>query len=461
MTGLTYLQQYGYNVLMAGYNVFLTGDAGTGKTYLVKLFIENVRKLGYNVMVTAPTGTAAINIDGITSHRAFDIPMGPLTFNKDTYGVSDELVETDIVVIDEISMCRIDAFDFIANKILKANNLRHRVGKPPIQLVLSGDFFQLAPVTMERERHVLNTYYRRDIGVGYAFDSIFWKMFDFKNIILTEVIRQNNLEHINNLNKIRVGDKSVIDYFINNSSQYELPNAVTLCGTNADAVEKNKVELNKINSEEIVYRAIVDGVVMENDTNAEMNLTLKVGARVIMIVNDKNIAYSNGTLGTVTNLFKDKIIVKLDSRLTIEVERNEWQVYKYELDTTLDKPKLLKTQIGTISQFPLKLAYAITIHKSQGQTYDAVNLNPYCWDCGQLYVALSRVKSLNKMYLKYSINPRDLVISLNVIKFYNSIVKEANQTIDTTVRLLEMNKQKESTQLDKDMNFLFNSLRGI
>ena len=200
---------------------------------------------------------------------------------------------------------------------------------------------------------------------------------------------------------------------------------------------------------------------MENDTNAEMNLTLKVGARVIMIVNDKNIAYSNGTLGTVTNLFKDKIIVKLDSRLTIEVERNEWQVYKYELDTTLDKPKLLKTQIGTISQFPLKLAYAITIHKSQGQTYDAVNLNPYCWDCGQLYVALSRVKSLNKMYLKYSINPRDLVISLNVIKFYNSIVKTANQNINTTVRLLEMNKQKESTQLDKDMNFLFNNLRGI
>ena len=160
---------------------------------------------------------------------------------------------------------------------------------------------------------------------------------------------------------------------------------------------------------------------LENDTNAEMHLTLKVGARVIMLVNDKNIAYSNGTLGTVTNLFKDKIIVKLDSGLTIEVERYEWQVYKYELDEDLDKPKLIKTQIGTISQFPLKLAYAITIHKSQGQTYDAVNLNPYCWDCGQLYVALSRCKSVNKIYLTQPIKANFLKASKEVLNFYKSL----------------------------------------
>ena len=461
MKGLTYLQQYGYNVLMSGYNVFLTGDAGTGKTHLIRLFIQKAREKGYNVMVAAPTGTASINIDGVTAHRAFDIPMGPLTFNKDNYSVSQEIVETDIVVIDEISMCRIDAFDFIANKILKANKLRNRVGKAPIQLVLSGDFFQLAPVTVDKEKKVLNDFYKRDIEAGFAFDSIFWNMFEFKNIILTEVVRQDNIEYINNLNKVRIGDKSGIDYFYNNSCKHEIPNAVTLCGTNSDAIAKNKEELSKINSEVIEYRAIVDGVVLENDTNAEMHLTLKVGARVIMLVNDKNIAYSNGTLGTVTNLFKDKIIVKLDSGLTIEVERYEWQVYKYELDEDLDKPKLIKTQIGTISQFPLKLAYAITIHKSQGQTYDAVNLNPYCWDCGQLYVALSRAKRIDRMYLKYSINPRDLIVSLNVIKFHNSIVKTANQTIDTTVRLLEVNKEEHSTPLDNDMKFLFNSLKSI
>ena len=178
MEELTYLQQYTYNVLKAGYSVFLTGDAGTGKSYTIKLFINWCREQGLNVMVTAPTGIAAFNIDGVTLHRAFDIPVGVITDDKDKYELGETLINTDVIIIDEISMTRIDTFDFIANKILRANKRRRSRGKSDIQLVLVGDFLQLPPVIVNNEKYALDTYYRRDVEVGFCFNSTFWNDFN-------------------------------------------------------------------------------------------------------------------------------------------------------------------------------------------------------------------------------------------------------------------------------------------
>ena len=464
MESLTYLQQYTYKVLMCGYNVFLTGDAGTGKTHVLLKFISDSINKGYNVMVCAPTGVAASNINGVTTHRCFDIPLGLLVYNKVEYEVSDELVETDIVVMDEISMCRIDTFDFIIKKILQANNRRKRINKPCIQLVVSGDFLQLPPVMRDNEKEILDKHYKKDIGAGFAFNSPYWNMMEFKNIILTEIVRQDNVEFITNLNRIRVGDKSGLDYIYTNSSQNEINNAITLCGTNLDADNKNRSELNNLIGDSKIYRAITDGRVRESDTNFELNLELKVNSRVMLLVNkhsNNELNYTNGSFGTVLSLDDDTISVQLDNGNIEEICRCTWDIHEYTLEEDGKKTKLVKQKVGTIEQFPLKLAYAITIHKSQGQTYEYANLSPYCWDCGQLYVALSRVRKLSNLYLKYSIDPRYLVISLNVIKFYNSIVKTANQTLDLTVNKLETALNKNNEYSNNELNQILNSLSAL
>ena len=308
---MTQGQEYGYNVIMAGHNVYLTGDAGTGKSYLLIKVINELRSRGKNVMVTAATGLAALHIDGVTNHRAFGIPVGPVTYNKDNYDVEENIANTDVIIIDEISTCRVDSFDFIANKIFKANNIRKRYGKPCVQLVVCGDFFQLPPVITPKDKKVLDEFYGGDIGLGMAFTSLYWKFFEFKNIILTEVVRQDNYEFVSRLNKVRIGDKSTLEYIYKNSCKYKIPYAITLCGTNKEADEINEKELNCINSNERVYNAIIDGDVDDNDTTAERELRLRVGARVMILVNN-SAQYVNGTLGTVYEMADDIITIKTD-----------------------------------------------------------------------------------------------------------------------------------------------------
>lgn len=456
---LTHLQKYAYQVLKAGYNVFLTGDGGTGKSHLIRLFIDYCRSSNLNVLVTASTGVAAFNIDGVTLHRAFDIPLGAVVFDKDSYNVDDTIVQSDVIIIEEISMVRLDIFDFVMNKISQANNKRKRVGKPNIQLVLVGDFLQLPPVLLDNERYALNTHYKRDVGAAFAFDSVFWNHFEFKYIILTEIVRQSNKEFITALNKVRVGDKSSIDYLYNNSSKELLDGAITLCGTNSETNSKNKEEINKLSGNLVEYKALIDGPIFESETPAELFLKLKVGARVMTLVNNTDYAYNNGSFGTVLELNDNTIKVKMDSGHTVYLERYTWTIYRYELENTEEysKQKLTKKEIGTFTQFPLKLAYAITIHKSQGQTYDKVNLSPYCWDCGQLYVALSRVRDLSSLHFNYKPDTKYLVISLNVIAFYNSIVKQANQNVDTTINIRENNK----IEIDSDMMHILSKMSTL
>ena len=459
------LQEYGYNVLMSGYNVFLTGDAGTGKTYLLRMFINEQRKLGRNIMVCGPTGAASLHINGSTLHHQFKAKVGPIVKHPIDSRVLLELIDTDILVIDEISMCRVDLFDYIITYILEANKYRKRANKHIIQFVISGDFFQLPPIISDNDKEVLDAYYQCDIGNGFAFNSKYWKLFDFKNIILTEIVRQESKEFITELNKIRVGDKSGIDYIMNNCSKAPIPDAINLYGKNNDAIEKNISELNKLDSDLWTHEAIVLGAAKITDTNAEMNLALKVGARVMSLVNNidkesNQFIYSNGSLGTVVFIGDNYVTVEFDNGNIVNIEIYKWDIFRYSIDEKTKNnplPKLIEEKIGEVYQYPLKLAYAVTIHKAQGQTYDSVNISPYTWDCGQLYVALSRVRNIDNLYLRYDIQPNYSVTSLRVIEFYNSIVHNANKDVDTTIDLIG---NKKIDFQDSDMNKIFGLLGG-
>lgn len=461
MHSFTYLQQYGYNVLMAGYSVFLTGDAGTGKTYLLNEFIKDQRARNRNVMVCAPTGIAALHINGVTLHHQFKADIKTNVDTKTYDEVVYELADVDTLIIDEISICRIDLFEYVVKYIFGANSIRKQRNKPKIQVVLSGDFLQLPPVITEEDRKILNKFYNRDIAMGFAFESQYWKMLDLHIVILTEVVRQENNEFLQILNRIRLGDKTAVDYVMQNCSKVPLQDAVNLYGKNNSVTERNIAELNNLPTELYTHEAIITGAAKITDTNAEMVLPLKVGARVMTLTNkeleDGSLIYGNGSLGTVVSINDDSVTVEFDDGFIENIEQYEWKIEEYyvENSNTTSFPKLCKREIGKVIQYPLKLAYAITIHKAQGQTYNAVNINPYTWDCGQLYVALSRVKDIKNLYITSEINYDYLVISLNVIKFYNEIVKEANKELDTTVDLTETKKKIYD---DNDMNTILNLL---
>lgn len=416
-------QQLAFDTLVDGRNVFLTGDAGTGKSYVLQNYLKHCKKNGLDVLVTAPTGIAALNIDGVTLHRAFKAPIGPII--QPLKSVSSLLKNADAVVIDEISMCRRDLFEFVIGQIMYANKIRRKNGIKDIQIIVTGDFFQLPPVIVGEERMVLTEHYGEDIGYGFAFQSPMWKACNFVCILLNEVVRQSDKEAIDNLNGVRRGKINCLSYFTRHAAKSEIENAILLCGTNKAVKEKNELELNNIQEKEIQYNAIIEGEVKDSDKMTDDVLRLKVGARVMTIINDMEDRFRNGSFGTILDLGENKIIVEMDDGQTVELERYRWSIKGYSLKEVVNdngekKNKLEIDEIGSFEQFPLKLAYAITIHKSQGQTYDAVNLNPYCWDCGQLYVALSRVKDVHKLYITKPLLSKYLVTSLEVVAFYKA-----------------------------------------
>lgn len=457
MNNFTSGQEYGYKVMNSGYNTFITGGGGVGKTYLLDKFISDSIDEGKNVMVCAPTGIASLNLDGVTLHRAFEAPIGALTYSKYTYEASEELVNSDIVVIEEISMCRMDMFDFISNKILDANRRRKILGKNIIQLIVSGDFFQLPPVTTNSEKKALDRYYGTDVGLAFAFQSKFWKYFDFKTVLLEEVVRQEEQDFIYNLNKIRTGNKAHIDNIYELSSKQFIDEAITICGKNSEVIELNNKKLQEINSPEYVYTALIEGDANESDVIADKELRVKVGARVMTLIN--NDYHKNGSMGIIKVLYSDAIILEMDDGTEAIVRPYTWDIYNYSLEkeSGTDNEKLVKNLVGKFTQFPIKLAYAITIHKSQGQTYDMANISPYCWDCGQIYVALSRVRTLDKLHFNYNPSLNYVVVSLNVIAFYNELFRNyKNIELNNKCNNLDTDKNKNN-----DMQILLDKLKSL
>lgn len=410
MVNLKEKQSEALELLKSGENVFLTGKAGTGKSFVVDLFVEWAEKNEKKILICAPTGIAALNIGGSTVHRVFKLPIdyvrssSHLNTSQETL---DLLSAADIVLIDEVSMLRADTFSHVEYKLRESKLSGSSFGGK--QVICVGDFFQLSPVVKNNEVSDIT----RDYGGQYSFESHAWKEAQFKMIELDEVVRQDDADFVDALNSVREKNAysaSALGY-LNSKAKGECGDPVTLCFTNKSAEQVNTKRLNDLPGEKESYFAEVSGEVKSGDMSVPQLLDLKVGAKVIFCVNDQDGRFVNGTTGYVTDLDFDEITIDDD----IIVERFKWEIK--EPVPNKDTGKIEHNVIGTYKQFPLKLAWAITIHKSQGQTIrDRVHLKldgqfrPH----GSLYVALSRCTDINNLSLERELGTYDLQVDEKV-----------------------------------------------
>lgn len=435
--------------LRTGANVCLIGEAGTGKTTTLNEYIQECKAENKNVVMMAPTGIAALKIDGVTMHNACAIPIpayGHYEFEI-TAAAMKVIAAADVVFIDEISMARNDVFEYFAMVVKKVMAERKAQGNlKKIQIIVSGDFFQLPPIVKSDE---LSAFKRLALDPsGYCFTSPAWKDFKFKLVVLTDVMRQNDAEFIENLNKLRHGNTDCLDYF----NQFVVPEEILeemsdrpmyICSTNAEAETINDNELAKIDGPRCLYKAYRSGYCAK-DYTVEDNLVLKNGAKVMFMVNDiVKDEYRNGQLGTVKECKEDSVIVTLDTGKDIEVKRYKWTNNKIKVVNGMTS----KSPIGTYYQLPLKLAYAITMHKTQGQTYDRAIVSPNSFAEGQLYVAISRVKTPEGLMLTEPILPEYVKVNPLVKAFCDGeyVIPETRikKKKDLATKALQKHKEAE------------------
>lgn len=397
---------------------FLTGRAGTGKT----TFLRKVQKMADKQFITlAPTGVAAILAGGDTIHSFFGLPMDVCTLG--TEGKMNEakiltLIHTDTIIIDEVSMVRcdiIDAIDYTMRKVLRST--QPFGGK---QLIFVGDMFQLPPVVKQgAERELMHDLYNTDDFFFYKSNAI--KRMSLAKIEFKKVYRQEDKKFLNILEKVRLNKTTPEDLSQLNERvcqpKKEDGNVITLTSRNCTADTINQQRLLEIDSQEYTYEGTVTGIFEEKRFPVEMHLKLKVGAQVMFTRNDQFKRWANGTIGTVTKLTNDEIQVTIGGKETYVVPNCSWESYSYEYDHETRKMK--KELMGTFTQYPLRLAWAITVHKSQGMTFDKMylDLSKGMFAAGQLYVALSRVRSLQGLFLSRMIIPQYAHTSHEVLDY--------------------------------------------
>ncbi|WP_370900011.1 helix-turn-helix domain-containing protein [Chryseobacterium gossypii] len=412
-------------------SVFLTGKAGTGKTTFLNDFVKRTRK---KHIVVAPTGIAAINAGGVTIHSMFGLPLRTFLPTTDRIDGSianniadlmphfkyrkDKLKllrEVEIIIIDEVSMLRADVLDMMdfSLRFIRRNNQRFG----GVQMLFIGDLYQLPPVV--RDEQVLRQYYHSP----FFFDSHAIKEIPLITIELTKVYRQSDQEFLEILNAIRDGDVDKIDFDLLNKRydpDFESGNEsyVYLCSHNKMADEINQEKLAGIKLEAKTYEAKLFGEFKENQFPNEQFLELKVGAQIMFIRNDvsPDKKYFNGKLGEISALDENEIRVILDgSEREITVKREVWEQKKYFLDA---EKNIKEEVLGSFEQFPVKLAWAVTIHKSQGLTFDKVIIDAgKSFTAGQVYVALSRCRTLEGIVLKSQITPDVIFKDNRILQF--------------------------------------------
>lgn len=411
-------------------SVFLTGKAGTGKSTFLKYIRSNTKK---KTVVLAPTGIAAVNVGGQTLHSFFKIPFKPLLpddpdianvsrlrkmlrYTKDKVKLIREL---ELIIIDEISMVRSDIIDFV-DRVLRvySGNMREPFGGK--QLLLVGDIFQLEPVVTHDMRDILRRYYKNFFFFNArAFDQI-----NLVAIELRKIYRQSDNDFISLLDRVRINRASAADITRLNlryNPNYQEVNsnelAITLA-TRRDTVDSiNDEHMLALKTPEFVYEGMTEGDFPENSLPTARLLVLKEGAQVIFIRNDKEGRWCNGTIGKVTHLTNDRVFVALESGDEMEVLPEIWENMQY---TYNEKEKKVEEKVlGTFTQVPLKPAWALTVHKSQGLTFNHVVLDfaGGAFTGGQTYVALSRCTSLEGITLLKPLSDRDIIVNMAVVDF--------------------------------------------
>jgi len=431
-TGNSELQQAWQIIQYTRRSLFLTGKAGTGKSTFLRFVCKNTKK---KHVVLAPTGIAAINAGGATLHSFFKLPFHPLLPNDTRYsirnikealkynGEKQKIIrELELIIIDEISMVRADIIDFI-DKVLRiyCRNLREPFGGK--QLLLVGDVFQLEPVVREEDWQLLRPFYNS----AFFFDAHVFQKVKLVSIELHKVYRQNDPLFISVLDHIRQGTTTTVDLKLLNQRVEAKPipsdknhvMSITL-STRRDNVDFiNDRHLNELPGDPIVFKGEIKGDFPETSLPTPLELSIKPGAQIIFIKNDFDHRWVNGTIGIVEAIDTDSqtIYVITDDGVEVEVGRDRWSNMRYTFNDK--EQKIEEEEIGSYIQYPLRLAWAITIHKSQGLTFKrlVIDLSGGVFAGGQAYVALSRCTSLEGISLKEPIKSRDVFVKTEVLNF--------------------------------------------
>jgi uncharacterized protein YpbB len=415
-------------------SIFLTGKAGTGKTTFLKYLRDNCSK---NMVVAAPTGVAAINAGGVTLHSLFQLPLHPflpseknkqqllqgIRYNKQRITL---LRKIELLVIDEISMVRSDVLDAI-DTILKSVRRNHTAAFGGVQVLFIGDLFQLPPVAKNEEWKILSQYYNSP----FFFDSKAVKEQTPLLIELKIIYRQKEQRFVDLLNKVRNNQMEAEDYeelnnrFIPGFQPALEEKFITLTSHNNQADSINQSKLKNLPAPGYIFKAKIEGDFPENIYPADASLLLKEGTQVMFIKND-NVSkrYFNGKIGIVSSLDHDKITVNCEGE-EIEVTQESWENVRYTLNRSDEK--LEQQVMGRFFQYPLRLAWAITIHKSQGLTFERVMIDAAsAFSSGQVYVALSRCTSLGGIVLLSKIPPTAIYSNEQVVAAHSELVPKGS-----------------------------------
>lgn len=462
MMELTNDQKNAFERMMNGEDVLITGGAGTGKTKLMEYFMERADLWAQHTVLIAPTGKASLKlkfntpcgvVHGSTFHRTFGFRSEGIIPLFSGSVIPNVISKADRIIIDEVSMMRIDWFDYLAAAVLKekanrdiAINVFRDESVNPLQIILVGDFHQLSPVVPKDIRGILNERYEKNIGRAYAFQSDNWAKLNIKTIELKEIVRQSgDPEFAEALNLLRKGNKQGIIFFNQNCSIGEPDtDKISLCGINdtVDAINNQYIPSKGCwkYSRECTFNSTGNSI-SETEIPCEKELILFPGARVVCTANNKSAM--NGEVGKVIDLSWDSVTVEWKNGKINEVEEYEWDItaQEVEYETKIieeeidgyvfqkekEIPIITQKKIATYKQIPLRLAYATTVHKSQGETIDeGVNVilnsnngrNEF-FNPGQLYTALSRVRNSSQIKLSRPLTSCDVKNDQTINNFFN------------------------------------------
>ena len=413
-------------------HVFITGRAGTGKSTLLNHLSQVTAK---QIAVCAPTGVAALNVGGQTIHSLFRLPIGLIGTSNLNHGPDQRkiLKAIDTLVIDEISMVNADVMDAI-DRALRESRQRKKEPFGGVQVIMFGDPYQLAPVpprSLEEKSYLADRY-----ASHWFFDAAVWKTAELRTIELTEIHRQRDDDFKAMLNAVRHGVVTPeIGAALNAAGNRPSPEEgiITLATTNARVNAINTARLEKLEGKTLTAEAEVSGEFGANMFPAEEALALKVGAQVMFLRNDSDQRWVNGTIGHVTRI-SDTVFVDI-AGTEVEVHPATWERYKYTYSQSNDELK--RDVVAEFTQFPLRLAWAVTIHKSQGQTYERalIDMGARAFAPGQTYVALSRITTLDGLFLSRGLRPSDIIVDPDVERFMAPIdERDAEPFVDPNIQ---------------------------